>query len=56
MPGTKRQKEAATLKRVFTGFAKTDRNNELIKETFELYENDCPIDYGREPHQELNRY
>ena len=38
MPGTKRQKEVATLRRVFTGFAKTDRNNELIKDTIDLYE------------------
>ena len=38
MPGTKRQKEVATLRRVFTGFAKTDRNNKLIKDTIDLYE------------------
>jgi hypothetical protein len=36
MTETKRQKESAFLKRIFNGMGKTERNNELIKETSEL--------------------
>jgi hypothetical protein len=39
MTETKRQKESAFLKRIFNGIGKTERNNELIKETIELYQN-----------------
>jgi len=39
MTETKRQKESAFLKRIFNGMGKTERNNELIKETTELYQN-----------------
>jgi len=39
MTETKRQKESAFLKRIFNEMGKTERNNELIKETIELYQN-----------------
>ena len=39
MTEAKRQKESAFLKRIFNGMGKTNRNNDLIKETIEIYQN-----------------
>ena len=39
MTETKRQKERLFLKLIFNGMGKTNKNNDLIKQTIELYQN-----------------